>query len=100
MQTSEFAMPVMVQTRLTMDQQLTEAEEIARSKAREHGSKSIMVTRHSPQLFTVALSAEAPFGLTVEQHSSDAGDGVKGVGNLYGALNNYMAAPAGGAENV
>lgn len=67
MTTSELLFTVIVETRATMDRQLAEAEETARPKALDYGSRGIVITRHNSNLFTVALSNEVPFGLTVEQ---------------------------------
>jgi hypothetical protein len=67
MTTSELLFTVIVETRATMDRQLAEAEEAARAKALDYGSRGIVITRHNLNLFTVALSNEVPFGLTVEQ---------------------------------
>lgn len=67
MTTSELLFRVVVETRATMDRQLAEAEEAARAKALDYGSRGILIVRHNANLFTVALSDEVPFGLTVEQ---------------------------------
>lgn len=67
MTTSELLFTVVVESRATMDRQLAEAEEAARAKALEYGSRGIVITRHDLNLFTVSLSNEVPFGQTVEQ---------------------------------
>lgn len=67
MTTSELVMTVMVETRSTMDRQLAEAVDIARAKAMDDGSKGIVITRHNSNVFTMTLSDDVPFGLTIEQ---------------------------------
>ena len=49
---------------------LTEAEELLRSKAIADGDAGILVTRHSPYRYTIALSGGVPFGETHEQSHS------------------------------
>lgn len=53
-------------TRTEIDESLTQAVAMAQSKAEESGRKGILVTRHSHDLYTVRVSADVPYGLTVE----------------------------------
>lgn len=50
-----------------MDHHIAEAERIAIARAVVDGTKGIMVTRHRPNLCTVVLSDEVPYGLTRER---------------------------------
>ncbi|MFF2029158.1 hypothetical protein [Arthrobacter sp. NPDC058192] len=47
--------------------ELEAAVRVARSRAMQDCRHGILVTRHSHTLFTVAVSGEVPFGLTVER---------------------------------
>ncbi len=43
------------------------AEQLAKEWALTEGVRGILVTRHGPTSFTVALSADVPFGTTLER---------------------------------
>ena len=47
--------------------ELEAAVGVARSRAMQERRHGVLVTRHSHTLFTVAVSAEVPYGLTVER---------------------------------
>lgn len=53
-------------TPLLIQEDLDSAVELARRHAIQDGRHGIMVTRLGPGSFTVALSAEVPFGVTHE----------------------------------
>lgn len=51
-----------------VDAQLDAAEAIAQARAlRDPRRPGILITRSAPGLFTIALTPEVPFGLTMEQ---------------------------------
>ncbi|WP_427132004.1 hypothetical protein [Pseudarthrobacter sp. S9] len=50
-----------------LEEELDAAVRLARAKAMEERRHGILVTRLSPKLFTVAVSAEIPYGLTLER---------------------------------
>jgi hypothetical protein len=64
---TDFGMTVTASDRGSMNTEL----EAAVAKVREHavldGQRGILVTRHAPGSFTVALSDDVPFGLTRER---------------------------------
>ncbi|MDQ0823736.1 hypothetical protein QFZ69_004682 [Arthrobacter sp. V1I7] len=43
------------------------AEQLAQEQALKEGVRGILVTRHGPNSFTVALSADVPYGTTLER---------------------------------
>jgi hypothetical protein len=55
------------ETAALLAEELDAAVAVARARAMEENRHGILVTRHSPTLFTVAVSAEVPFGLTLER---------------------------------
>lgn len=54
------------------DAELTAAINMAHSSAQSHGWMGVMVTRHSPVVFTVALNESVPYGVTAEREAADA----------------------------
>ncbi|SDP86045.1 hypothetical protein SAMN04487914_1791 [Arthrobacter sp. ok909] len=48
-------------------ERLDAAEHLARQQALKEGAHGILVTRHGPTTFTVALSADVPYGVTMER---------------------------------
>jgi hypothetical protein len=50
-----------------MERRLDEAHAEAEKQAVETGKYGILVTRHSCERFTVALSDSVPFGMTLER---------------------------------
>jgi ribosomal protein S12 methylthiotransferase accessory factor YcaO len=46
---------------------LEAAERSAQERALREGNHGILVTRHGPTSFTVALSADVPYGVTQER---------------------------------
>jgi len=48
---------------------LDAAVELARLRASDHGGQGILVTRHRPDLYSVALKARVPFGFIWEQEA-------------------------------
>ena len=48
-------------------ERLDAAEKSAQERALREGSHGILVTRHGPTSFTVALSADVPYGTTQER---------------------------------
>ncbi|MEA3550992.1 hypothetical protein PV768_20995 [Pseudarthrobacter sp. CC4] len=63
----ELIMTITAENKAAMDHQIAEAERIAIARAVVDGTKGIMVTRHKPNLCTVVLSDEVPYGLTRER---------------------------------
>lgn len=55
--------------RTSMDRQLNEAVAVVREEAMREGRRGILVTRHSSGDFTVSLSDDVPFGLTLENQA-------------------------------
>lgn len=51
----------------TLDQELTAAEEIVRGYAMQDGHHGVLVTQHGYTSYTVAVSREVPFGVTLER---------------------------------
>lgn len=66
-ETSEVRLTITATDRKSLDRQLDAAVAIAREQAMPEGRRGILVTRHGPDAFTVALSDDVPFGLTREQ---------------------------------
>lgn len=62
----DFAIPVTVTDRASMERQLDEAVAIAMTRAMQEGRQGILVTRHHFDSFIVALSDAVPFGQTYE----------------------------------
>jgi hypothetical protein len=50
-----------------IDQDLNAAVAIAQQQAIKGGRHGILVTRHGPASFTVAVSADVPYGITQER---------------------------------
>ena len=48
-------------------ERLEAAERSAQERALREGDHGILVTRHGPTSFTVALSADVPYGITQER---------------------------------
>ena len=48
-------------------ERLEAAERSAQERALREGNQGILVTRHGPTSFTVALSADVPYGITQER---------------------------------
>ena len=61
---------VTVQNGKHKDAELTAAVTMAQESAQHHGWMGVMVTRHSPTVFTVALSEHVPYGTTAERDVS------------------------------
>ena len=60
------ALTVEVKDRKLLEEQLEEAVSTAREWAAQEKSRGILVTRLGPGHFTVGLSDDVPFGVTVE----------------------------------
>lgn len=52
------------------DKEINEAVSRARQSSETLGWMGVMVTRHSPNVFTVALSENVPYGVTAERDTS------------------------------
>jgi hypothetical protein len=52
------------------DEEIDEAVSRARASSETLGWMGVMVTRHSPNVFTVALSENVPYGVTAERDIS------------------------------
>jgi hypothetical protein len=50
-----------------IEEHLNRAVELARQRAVEEGRHGVLVTRHGPASFTVAVSADVPYGITRER---------------------------------
>jgi hypothetical protein len=50
-----------------IDERLDAAEKLAQERALREGRHGILVTRHGPTSFTVALSLVVPYGTTQER---------------------------------
>ena len=61
---------VSVERRSQLDEELNAAVDLARNRALKEGDMGILVTRHEPSVFTVALSKEIPYGTTVEHDTT------------------------------
>jgi hypothetical protein len=55
--------------RITLDRQLDHAEFLAQQAAMKDRTGGVLITRHSPDRFTVAVSESVPFGVTRELSS-------------------------------
>jgi hypothetical protein len=53
----------------TLENDLNTAVEIAQSKAMDQGRHGILVTQHGYTSYTVAVTAEVPYGLTQERRT-------------------------------
>ncbi|WP_395405514.1 hypothetical protein ACHMXB_21790 (plasmid) [Arthrobacter sp. UC242_113] len=53
------------------DAELSMAVDLAVASAQSLGWMGVMVTRHSPTVFTVALSENVPYGVTAERDAAD-----------------------------
>lgn len=65
----DLAISVNVTDRAGMESGLDEAVAIARTLAMEEGRRGILVTRDGFGSFTVALSSDVPFGVTIEHQN-------------------------------
>ncbi len=65
---TDLILRVTVKDKATMDAELNAAVDMSREKAmrERHG---VLITRHASDSFTVAVSAEVPFGITQEKHA-------------------------------
>lgn len=61
------AIEVNVDNAAHLHERLNAAVETARQKATKHGKHGILVSQHGYGNFTVAISPEVPFGLTLER---------------------------------
>jgi hypothetical protein len=61
------AIEVKVDSAAHLHERLDAAVETACQKAIQHGKHGILVTQHGYGNFTVALSPEVPYGLTLER---------------------------------
>lgn len=52
------------------DADLSIAVDMAHIGSHHHGWMGVLITRHSPTLFTVALSGQVPYGTTAERDES------------------------------
>jgi hypothetical protein len=50
-----------------IEEHLNRAVELARQRAEEEGRHGVLVTRHGPASFTVAVSADVTYGITRER---------------------------------
>lgn len=62
----DLTMAIVATDRDSRDRQLDAAVAVARTRAMREGRRGILVTRHAYDSFTVALSDDVPFGLTLE----------------------------------
>lgn len=69
----EHTLAVTAQDKAAMQRLLTIAERLLRLRAMTLPKRGILITRHSPELFTVALSGDVPYGLTRECHFRQPG---------------------------
>jgi hypothetical protein len=49
-----------------IEEELNAAVELARQQAIKEGRHGILITRHTPASFTVAVSTDVPYGITRE----------------------------------
>lgn len=61
---------VNVQRRAEVEDQLNTAVALARARKQPLERMGVLVTRHSPSVFTVALSEDVPNGITLERDMS------------------------------
>lgn len=66
---SDQTLEVIAHDKATLQRQLTIAERLLRVQAASGDRRGILITRHSPTQFTVALSKDVPYGLTRECHA-------------------------------
>ncbi|TQS87368.1 hypothetical protein EU811_22580 [Arthrobacter sp. TS-15] len=64
--TIDLSILITATNRANMEKQLDEAVAVARTAAIYEGCRGILITRHSIDSFTVALSDGVPYGLTRE----------------------------------
>ena len=57
-------------TRRLVSEDLNAAVELAQQRAMGEGKHGVLVTRHGPASFTVAVSGEVPYGITLEREHS------------------------------
>lgn len=69
MTAANFPLTLTVADRKSMDSQLDDAVSAAKAAALAGKRHGILVTRHSMDRFTVALSESVPFGMTREQQA-------------------------------
>lgn len=62
-----FALEVNADTGAEIEQRLCEAFDTVLEHALERREGGILVTHHNHSRYTVAISAEVPFGLTIER---------------------------------
>ena len=58
---------VTADTPTLIGERLDAAEHLARQQALGKGTHGVLVTRHGTTSFTVALSADVPYGITLER---------------------------------
>lgn len=58
---------VIVESAAHMHERINAAVEAVRELSSEHGRHGILVTQHSYTSYTVTLSPEVPFGMTMER---------------------------------
>ena len=58
---------VRANTQDQIDDDLNTAVEMARAHAPKEGWPGVLVTRHGPDVYTVALSSTVPYGQTLER---------------------------------
>ncbi len=65
---TDHTLRVTVTDKATMDAELNAAVDMSREKAMRdrHG---VLITRHASDSFTVAVSADVPYGITQEKHA-------------------------------
>ncbi|MDQ0799021.1 hypothetical protein [Arthrobacter sp. SLBN-112] len=66
---TQIVLEITATDRTSMERQLHKAESIARQEAMKERKYGVLVTRHSLNRFTVAVSESVPFGLTQELSS-------------------------------
>lgn len=66
---SESSVTVTAADHESMYRQLDAAVAAAQELAMRERRRGILVTRHAPDTFTVELSANVPFGLTIERQN-------------------------------
>lgn len=62
-----FGLEVTADNAAEIEQRLCEAFDAVLEHALERGEGGILVTQHDHSRYTVAISAEVPFGLTIER---------------------------------
>ena len=67
--TTRLVAEVTAADRMTLEQLLDHAELLARQEAMKDQSGGVLVTRHGPNRFSVAVTESVPFGTTRELSS-------------------------------